>query len=453
MSSPITFSGFNDIDFNQVLTALMQQASQPLTALEDRQKALRSQVTGFNALNTSVSSLRSAADALSSLAAVSTLAGFSDDNAVSVTTSTGAVAGHYDIVVTELARAQVTASSSVAPDASTTVVASGGTLTIGGVDVAVSGDMTLQQLAAAINATDGIGVNASAIRTAANSYKLALTSVMTGEASAFTVTNQLTGGLGIQFLDTDGNGVSGDSIADNAVTASDAAILLNNISITSASNTFEAVTSGVTLTVSRKDPDKVIGVNVTPDTTALTGKLSSFVTAYNALIKFMDAQRTSAGNGDAGSIGSEPILRQLRNRLRSELLASHGSEIVTRLAEVGVGFTSTGAIQLNQARFDEAIATHGEDVRNLFAGPGGVFPAVETLLEEYSTSAGLLSGVKDRLNRQISTMDDQIASMQSRLALQRASLQREFTEADAAMSRLKNQSGSLANIGQKFGWL
>jgi flagellar capping protein FliD len=276
---------------------------------------------------------------------------------------------------------------------------------------------------------------------------------MTGEASAFTVTNQLTGGLGIQFLDTDGNGVSGDSIADNAVTASDAAILLNNISITSASNTFEAVTSGVTLTVSRKDPDKVIGVNVTPDTTALTGKLSSFVTAYNALIKFMDAQRTSAGNGDAGSIGSEPILRQLRNRLRSELLASHGSEIVTRLAEVGVGFTSTGAIQLNQARFDEAIATHGEDVRNLFAGPGGVFPAVETLLEEYSTSAGLLSGVKDRLNRQISTMDDQIASMQSRLALQRASLQREFTEADAAMSRLKNQSGSLANIGQKFGWL
>jgi hypothetical protein len=37
--------------------------------------------------------------------------------------------------------------------------------------------------------------------------------------------------------------------------------------------------------------------------------------------------------------------------------------------------------------------------------------------------------------------------MQSRLALQRDALQRQFTEADAAMSRLKNQSGSLASLG------
>jgi flagellar capping protein FliD len=48
-------------------------------------------------------------------------------------------------------------------------------------------------------------------------------------------------------------------------------------------------------------------------------------------------------------------------------------------------------------------------------------------------------------------MDAQIASMQARLAIQRASLQRQFTEADAAMSRLRNQSGSLAGIGSGFG--
>lgn len=433
MSSPITFSGFNNIDFNQVLNALMQQASAPLTALQDRQKALRSQITSFDTLGANVSSLRSAADALSSLSSLSTVSGTSSDNAVSVSTSTGAQAAHYDVVVNELARAQVTASTSDAPDADTTIIATGGTLTIGGVDVTVDEPVTLQGLADVINGTEGIGVSAAVIHTGSASYRLVLTSLETGAAHAFTVTPNLIGGTGITF-------------GANAVDASDASVLVNNIPITSASNTLEDVVAGVTLTVSRQDADKVISVDVAPDATALGDKVEAFVAAYNNLVKFADAQRLSAGGGDAGSIGRDPILRSLRNGLRTELLAAHGSEIVTKLAEVGIEFTSTGTLQLNQTRFDEAISTDGDSVRALFAGTGGVFPAVEALLDDYSQSTGVISSVKDRLTQQIATMDDQIASMQARLALQRATLQREFTQADAAMSRLNSQSGSLANL-------
>jgi flagellar capping protein FliD len=68
------------------------------------------------------------------------------------------------------------------------------------------------------------------------------------------------------------------------------------------------------------------------------------------------------------------------------------------------------------------------------------------MLGDYTTAAGLISSVKERLNKQIATMDGQILAMQSRLALQRDSLQRQFTEADAAMSRLKSQSSSLQSI-------
>jgi flagellar capping protein FliD len=75
------------------------------------------------------------------------------------------------------------------------------------------------------------------------------------------------------------------------------------------------------------------------------------------------------------------------------------------------------------------------------------------VLEDYSAGAGLISGMKDRLTRQISAMDDQISAMQARLALQRTALQRQFTEADAAMSRLNSQSGSLASLGAGLGSL
>ena len=221
MSSPITFSGFNNIDFNQILNALMQQASAPLTALQDRQKALRSQATGFDTLKTSVASLRSAADELGSMSSLSTVAGTSSDSAVSVSTRNDAQPGHYDVVVTQLARAQVTASTSSAPDADTTIVASGGSLTIGGVEVAVTGDVTLQGLSDLINGTENIGVRAAVIHTGPTSYRLVLTSLETGAASAFTVTNGLTGGSDVTF-------------GANAVDASDASILINNIAATSA---------------------------------------------------------------------------------------------------------------------------------------------------------------------------------------------------------------------------
>ena len=437
MSAPITFSGFNNIDFNQILNAIMQQARAPLTALEDRQKALRSQITTFDTFGTNVSALRAAADGLGDLSSVSTITGISSDNAVSVSTSAGAAAGHFDVIVEEIARAQVTVSTSSAADRNTTVVAGAGTITIGGVDVVLTGNVTMQGLADAINATDGIGVNASVLRTGTNTYRLALTSLETGAASAFTVAS----------------GLPDVTFGTNAVEASDAAILFNNVPITSASNAFEDIMTGVTLTVSAADEDKTIAVDLAPDAEGLATKVQAFIDAYNNLSKFASAQRASATAGDGGSIGREPALRQLRNALRTELLGAHGTEIVTKLAEVGVEFTATGTLELNHAVFDEAVATHGDEVRSLFAGAGGVFPSVETILNEFTGSSGVISGAKERLNRQIASMDSQITAMQARLALQRAALQREFSEADAAMARLNGQSGALGTFGTSLGGL
>lgn len=450
MSSSITFSGFNDIDFNSVLNALMTQASQPLTRLQAQQRALTTQISSFDTLRSRVLSLRSAADGLSNVSSISTMAATSTHAAVSASASNAAVAGHYDVVVTELARAQVTVSASNAPDADTTIVASGGTITIGGQTITIAGDTTLEGLAAAINATADTGVTATVVRTSTNTYRLALTSSLSGQANAFTVTNGLTGGTGVTFVDTDGNGVTGDSAADNAVNATDAAILINNIAATSSSNTFTNVVAGLTLTVSKKDSTTTVGVDVASDGGSLRAKVEAFVSAYNETIGFLETQRTSAGNGDSASIGRDPLLRQLRNSLRSELLGAHGEGVFTRLAEVGVEFTRDGRLEVDRAAFDAAIAANGDAVRGLFAGPSGAFTSIGSVLGTYTNAAGFISSAKDRLNKQVDLVDTQIVSMQARLALERESLQRQFTEADAAMSRLKNQSGSLESLASNI---
>ena len=64
MGSPITFSGFNNINFNTILESVMAQESQPLTRLQKQKTALESQNTQFGTLASKLSALKTAADAL-----------------------------------------------------------------------------------------------------------------------------------------------------------------------------------------------------------------------------------------------------------------------------------------------------------------------------------------------------------------------------------------------------
>src|SRR5262249_3782140 len=144
-------------------------------------------------------------------------------------------------------------------------VATGGSITIGGKAVTITGSVTLQQLANAINATAGTGVTASVVQSGTTAFRLVLTGQQTGAGNAFTVTNALTGGTGVTFTDTDGDGISGNSTADNAQQARDADFFVNNVEVISNSNTVTSAIPGVTLLLSRQDPTETVSINVSAD--------------------------------------------------------------------------------------------------------------------------------------------------------------------------------------------
>lgn len=449
MGSPITFSGFNQVDFNLVLNAIMTQESQPLTALQTRQKALQSTDTAYGQLATRLSTLQSASAALSKPSTlISYAATSSDDAAVKVSASSGAVAGNYDVVVNELARAQVTASSSTSPDADTTVVANGGTLTIGGVATTLAGPVTLNELAVAINANTASPANASIIETSPGAFRLVLTGKSTGTANAFTVQNALTSST-VAFTDTDNDGSSGDSAADNAAQAINASVTINSIAVTSSSNVLASGIPGVSVTLLQKDPAKTVAVTVERDDTALADRIEAFVTAYNDLVKFANEQSTAAGKGAQGTLGRDALLRTLRNELRSALSAQHGTSTFTKLAEIGLGFTRTGELKLDRTALSAALATAPADVTALFAdATTGAFKAVDSLVTLYTKSGGLVPDARTRLSDEIARLNRRMDDMQARLAVRRASLQKEFIAADLAMTRLNAQKGALTSFSQ-----
>ena len=456
MASSVTFSGFNSIDFSYILNAVMAQERQPLTALETRKSTLQTQNSAFGTLAGKLSTLGSAADKLKELGSLSTLGATSSDSGVGVTATGGTIPGTYDIVVSELAKAQVTASQSTFA-ATTTVVGTGGSITLrpasgDPVTISLTGSTTLAELAELINDEEDSPASASIVQVSPGSYKLLLTAKETGVSNAFTVSSAVTGGGGLSFTDTDNDGVSGDSAADNSQTALNAAFTVNGLSVTSATNTVEDVIPGATLKLVKKAPSTTVTVAVSRDLDKAAEVVKSFITAYNGLVSFVKDQETASNSGKA-SIARDPLLRSLKDNIRDATLASYTGGTFTALPQVGIGFDRDGKMTLDREAFDGAMSNSVGDVQRLFSGltgTGGAFGKLSDLIEQYTKAGGLVPSLRDRLDDQVTNLTTRISGMEAQLELRRSALQQEYIAADLAMTRLKSQSSSLQSIGSNF---
>jgi flagellar hook-associated protein 2 len=454
-SAGITFGGFNNIDFSLILNAIMTQESQPVVTLQARQKALQAQQTAFSTLASKLTALESASKTLSSTTSFGARTATSTNSAaVAVSASSAASVGSYDIVVTELAKGQTTASTSTFADKDTTTVASAGALVINGITVAVTVPATLQDLADAINANDDVSVSATVVSTTPGSYQLVLTGKASGSTGAFTVQSTLSGGPGVAFADADNDGISGDSATDNAQNAINAAFTLNNIAITSSKNTITDAIAGVTFTLLKKDPTTAVGVSVTADQDAAKTQVKAFVTAFNELIQFAKDQSAAATKGEAGNIGRDALLRGLRNELRGEINREYATGgTYSYLSQVGIGFNRTGTMTFDETAFDAATKDGNGQVMKLFAGSGGVtgvFASLQTLVTNYTDAGGLVPDAKDRISQQLTSVAARIDAMNARLAIRRESLNKEFIATDQAMSTLNDSIKSLTSLDSQY---
>ncbi|MGH9310275.1 MAG: flagellar filament capping protein FliD [Vicinamibacterales bacterium] len=439
MGSPITFSGFNSIDFNMILNAVMQQERIPLTALETRKSTLETQSSTFGTLLTKITALETAAKELGEVDSLASLSASSSDEGVGVSTTSGTVEGAYDVVVTQLARAQVTQSIN-SYSSMDEAIATGGVLAItaaneAAVNIPVSSSMTLRELAQAINDEAASPVSASVVQSAPGSYRLVLTGKTTGEDHAFTVESAL--------FDA--------GTAGNVQTARNAALTVNNLQIVSATNTVEDVIPGVTLTLNKEAATATIGVK--RDTTDVAKNIETFTTAYNDLLTFFKDQGTAAVAGKP-NIGRDPILRSLRDSLRTVMLGDYAEGgSMPQLASAGVEFDATGKLKLDKKKLEAALKASATDVQKLFSGAdgnGGAFGALKSLVADYTKSGGIVATVRQSLGEQATNLSKRLDTLEAQLLVRRNSLQQQYIAADMAMTQMKAQSSSLSAIGAQY---
>lgn len=111
--------GFNP---QAIISAMMQSYEQPIIDLQNQQQQIAAQVADYQQVNTDMLALQSAADAISSPNGWGAMQASSSDSSVATaTTSNGAQAGSVTFVASQLASADMLASSGTVPSTSSTV--------------------------------------------------------------------------------------------------------------------------------------------------------------------------------------------------------------------------------------------------------------------------------------------------------------------------------------------
>ncbi len=436
MGSPVTLSGFNQIDFNQILELVMQQERLPVTQLESQKKIVDAQKSAFSTLATRLAAFESAAEALQAATAFDgTKATSSDATKVSLSASGTAPAGTYEVQVLGLAKSQVSLSSAVV--SADTVVARSGSITVGAgarVDVPAEG-YTLTQLATAINEADGGDVNASVVKTASG-YALMLTGRNTGAENGFTVTNALAGG-------------DASLTITQQRAAADASVQLNGVTISSPTNTFQDVIAGASFTALQETANPVV-VTITASNDSIKSLVEKLSAAFRDVKKFLDDQQAASMRGESNTIGRDPLVRGLRSSFAQILGGTYpAGGAYTSLAQIGFSFSRAGDLEFDATQFEAALASDKASVKELFRGSdgtGGVFGALASAVARYTDAGGLVPNAQERLTAQSRRISDRISVMEDRLEVRRLALQREFIAADQAMSQLNAQRNSLSSL-------
>jgi flagellar hook-associated protein 2 len=418
---------------SDLINQLMQVESIPKQKLQAKVSQHQLTQSSLQQVNTKLKSLFTASEALTKPDTYGLTKATSSSDAVTASASGGAATGQLTFEVKTLARAHVVTAAFAAATTPAVDMAAGLSISINGgaaVGITVAADKnTPQGVAEAINAA-GLNVKAAAVDTGSG-IVLQLTSTKTGTANQFTV-----------------NGLT--STPQTATDAADASLRVGGTNpgaytVTSGSNTFSNLMSGVTLTVSKLAPEVTVSVN--KDVDGLAGKVQAMVDAANNALADISL-KTNTSTTSTAPLKGNALVRQTA----SDILSAVASGVATTVAGVtsyqtfaaaGVQLDKSGRLTFNRDTFVAAYNKDPAGTQTLVQD--GVAKNLTTVADGASdTTTGsitqiLASGVtyETRLKAEIDNWD-------KRLELRKTALQKQFTGLEVALGKMKNQSSWLS---------
>ncbi len=435
------------LDTTSIISSLASVQQAPITAMQTRKTSIDSAVTTITAFSSKLSALASAARALDTSAEWNaTSATSSDATSVVASTASGAVAGGYDVRVTQLAREQRTQSNTVASATSALGLTGTLSMTIGSGDpvtVNLSASDTLTDIASHISSA-GARINASVIYDGSR-YRLMVRGLDTGAASAITFNESDAGTRTTLGLST---------LANTYQSAQDAQFTVDSIAMTRPTNQVTDAVPGVTLGLV-KTTSSALRVTVANDPAALRTKVQAFISAYNDIVT---VAHNSTGYGTTKAANSvlagDRTLRGSLERVSAIVSAAVPGTTgrYTSLGSVGVALQNDGTLRLDDTKFSAALNADSTAVSKLFVtdsaiGATGAMSSIASAVDSLTgTSTSLVRSRIDSLNAQSRRMASDITKKQTQIAQYADNLRTQFAALEGTVSKYKSLLSATESI-------
>ncbi len=457
------------LDVNSIITQLMAIENRPLTRLQQTASTTQTQLSSYGALKSRIAALGDAAEKLAAATSwTKTKATSSDTAALTVTSTDGAAPVNLQIEVSQLARAQSTATTAL-PAATSTVgtgtlmiqfgswsenfVAFTPTVPVNSATIEIgAGENTLAGIRDKINAADA-GVTAAILNDSQGS-RLVLRSTATGAESGFRITvtdddaNPLDdSGLSRLAFDPPGGAPADWAPEDGDQRALDLVATVNGAPVTSASNTLEDLIDGVTVQVTKATTGPV-DVTVAADTAAMKTLIQQFVAAYNEANKYLaDQTRYNADTKTSATLQGDRVAVALQGQLRSLVATQSGaSSVFGTLSSVGIALQRDGSLKVDDTKLSAAL-TDLPELAKLFGSDGGGNPLAlgiarrfDALADTNAGTGGSLESREEGLKQRLSRNRTEQERFSDRMTMVESRLRAQYTALDMRMAQLNGLS-------------
>lgn len=436
VNSPVFTSGgiSSGLDTNSIVDAMVSAEQQPMNALKALQSAHQTQISTLGDLSSKLDALSQAAKALGTNGVVGNVVQ-SSASGYSASPGASAVPGAYSVQVDALAQAAKARSQSFT-DAFQPVT--GGTLSLSvqgtNYDITINDGDPLQSVADAINRS-GAPVAAAVLTSTTGAY-LSLTARDTG----FPVGGQPSDALTITETST---GSQGQPLSASILTpAANAQIQVDGLTFQSSTNNIANAVPGTVITAQRltTSPETL---TIGADEDATQKKLQTFVDAYNAVMSVVNKQLQVTQTTDREStLAGDPTVRALQQRLHDLITTVvNPNSGVRSLADIGLKSDDhTGALSIDSDSLQRSLANDTGAVNLLFQQSAtGLAAVTKSLVDDYTDPLdGVFVAKKQGLNKEVSSMSDQLAQMQAHIDAYKKALLAQFTQMETVIGGLKS---------------
>ncbi len=316
-----------------------------------------------------------------------------------------------------------------------------------------SGNIKIAGVSVALLAGDSAYQVASKVKTA-----LETDSFITGIPGR-SVTNNQDGSINIQFTAADGdmsniqtndsdltgsslsvstasNFVPGNQLSEIAfsqdVSSKDAVIEFEGVRINRSSNQITDLAKGLTVDLKQESAVSV-PIKVTQDSSGVKEKIQTLIKSFNDTVSdlgILTGEKNAKDETDvySGSLQGDSMARSMRGTLRNLFTrySSTPTGAFRSLSDVGVEMTRIGTLELNEAKFDKAVALYPDQITTMFTADKenksyvgessrGLAGDAIKQLNQLISSSGTINNLTKTANVQISKYKDELTKLDTRM--------------------------------------